>query len=63
MIATKTVSGIVNVYDLDKHDAVPSSSKPAAPEMELHGHTKEGCHRAAQVVRYGLSSMCCAGMG
>jgi len=46
MIATKTVSGIVNVYDLDKHDAVPSSSKPAAPEMELHGHTKEG---------YGLS--------
>ena len=45
MIATKTVSGIVNVYDLDKHDAVPSSSKPAAPEMELHGHTKEGCHQ------------------
>eukprot|EP00658_Telonema_sp_P-2_P041939 TRINITY_DN3004_c0_g2_i14.p1 TRINITY_DN3004_c0_g2~~TRINITY_DN3004_c0_g2_i14.p1 ORF type:complete len:380 (+),score=118.76 TRINITY_DN3004_c0_g2_i14:91-1230(+) len=42
LIATKAVSGIVNVFDLDKHEANPASTKPATPEMELVGHTKEG---------------------
>lgn len=46
MVATKAVTGVVNIYDLNKHEPVPADSKPAAPELELVGHTKEG---------YGLS--------
>ena len=41
LVATKTVSGIVNVYDLDKHPEYPDP-KGSQPEMELVGHTKEG---------------------
>jgi len=45
IVATKTVSANVCVFDLDKHPARPEESG-AHPEMLLKGHTKEG---------YGLS--------
>jgi len=41
MVATKTVSGVVNVYDLDNHPEMPAAGI-SKPEMELVGHTKEG---------------------
>ncbi|RKP25482.1 WD40-repeat-containing domain protein [Syncephalis pseudoplumigaleata] len=42
VIATKTVSGEVHVFDRTKHPSQPAANAVAAPEIRLQGHTKEG---------------------
>lgn len=46
VIATKTVSGEVHVFDYTKHPSIPESTTQAKPELRLAGHEGEG---------YGLS--------
>ena len=41
IIATKTVSGEVHVFDYFKHGGTPSS-REVKPDMRLTGHSKEG---------------------
>jgi len=41
LIATKTVSGEVHVFDYTKHPLNPTEHK-VAPQLRLQGHTKEG---------------------
>lgn len=48
------MSGIVNVFDLNKHPEYPDA-KGSQPDMELVGHTKEGC--VCKVVVYGSQSV------
>jgi hypothetical protein len=42
IIATKTVSGEVHVFDVAKHPSVPENSS-VCPQHRCMGHTKEGC--------------------
>lgn len=43
LIATKTVSGQVHVFDYTKHPSMPSADdKTCRPELRLLGHAKEG---------------------
>ena len=43
VIATKTVSGAVHVFDYTKHPSTPDASqRTARPELSLLGHEKEG---------------------
>eukprot|EP00331_Platyophrya_macrostoma_P010464 CAMPEP_0176415760 /NCGR_PEP_ID=MMETSP0127-20121128/5983_1 /TAXON_ID=938130 /ORGANISM="Platyophrya macrostoma, Strain WH" /LENGTH=400 /DNA_ID=CAMNT_0017795787 /DNA_START=6 /DNA_END=1208 /DNA_ORIENTATION=- len=46
VIATKTTSGEVHVFDYTQHPSIPDSTEHARPDLILTGHTKEG---------YGLS--------
>eukprot|EP00937_MAST-01D_sp_MAST-1D-sp2_P000179 g179.t1 len=46
VIATKTVSSDVLVFDITKHESMPAKGTPCNPQHVLKGHTKEG---------YGLS--------
>ncbi|MCO5569680.1 hypothetical protein L7F22_023396 [Adiantum nelumboides] len=46
VIATKTVSSEVYVFNYTKHPSKPSQEKQCSPELRLRGHTTEG---------YGLS--------
>ncbi|GBC05864.1 hypothetical protein RclHR1_06480014 [Rhizophagus clarus] len=46
IIATKTVTGDVYIFDLTKHPSRPLAEGVCNPELKLRGHTKEG---------YGLS--------
>jgi len=46
IIATKTVSGLVYIFDYTKHSSNPNTDGICEPLMKLKGHTKEG---------YGLS--------
>ena len=46
VIATKTVSGDLLIFDYSKHPLQPSSDRICRPDVRLTGHTKEG---------YGLS--------
>jgi len=46
IIATKTPSSDVLIFDYTKHSSVPDPSGKCSPELRLKGHTKEG---------YGLS--------
>jgi len=46
VIATKTVSGEVYIFDCTKHPSVPDKDGMSHPDIRLQGHTKEG---------YGLS--------
>lgn len=41
LIATKTISGEVHVFNYFKHPSKPLDNKPI-PDMRLHGHSKEG---------------------
>ncbi|RKP06250.1 WD40-repeat-containing domain protein, partial [Thamnocephalis sphaerospora] len=42
IIATKTVSGEVFVFDRTRHPSQPAANAVCAPEIRLRGHTKEG---------------------
>ncbi|KAI9593650.1 WD40-repeat-containing domain protein [Syncephalis fuscata] len=42
IIATKTVSGEVHVFDRTKHASQPAANAVSSPEMRLLGHKKEG---------------------
>eukprot|EP01027_Heterolobosea_sp_BB2_P023741 GEZU01035723.1.p1 GENE.GEZU01035723.1~~GEZU01035723.1.p1 ORF type:complete len:463 (-),score=143.98 GEZU01035723.1:116-1504(-) len=46
IIATKTISSLVYVFDYTKHPSTPSQDGICNPQLKLKGHTKEG---------YGLS--------
>jgi len=46
IIASKTVSGEVHVFDTSQHPLVPAPGKAVEPQLRLRGHTREG---------YGLS--------
>ena len=46
IIATKTPSSDVLIFDYTKHSSVPDPSGKCSPELRLKGHTKDG---------YGLS--------
>jgi histone-binding protein RBBP4 len=41
IIATKTNSGEVHVFDYFKHGGLPTTNE-VKPEIRLYGHTKEG---------------------
>lgn len=42
LIATKTVTGPVYVFDRTRHPSVPKNDGICLPELTLTGHTKEG---------------------
>ncbi|CAG8444706.1 8692_t:CDS:2 [Funneliformis caledonium] len=42
IIATKTVTGDVYIFDLTKHPTKPPAEGVCSPELKLRGHTKEG---------------------
>jgi histone-binding protein RBBP4 len=42
VIATKTISGEVHVFDYSQHPSKPESDTQIRPELRLVGHTKEG---------------------
>jgi histone-binding protein RBBP4 len=43
IIATKTVSGEINIYDYFKHPAKPQvAGEVKAPQLRLVGHEREG---------------------
>ena len=42
IIATKTVTGDVYIFDLTKHPSRPLTEGVCNPELKLRGHTKEG---------------------
>ncbi|PRP85285.1 WD-40 repeat-containing protein [Planoprotostelium fungivorum] len=42
LIATKTVTSDVYVFDITKHPSTPSDSEKCNPELRLTGHKKEG---------------------
>ena len=42
IIATKTVSAEVYVFDYSKHDSKPSSDGQCRPDLRLTGHKTEG---------------------
>lgn len=42
MIATKTISSDVYVFDVSKHPSTPDENSPCAPDYICKGHTKEG---------------------
>lgn len=39
VIATKTVSGEVHIFDYSKHPSRPENTEVARPELRLKGHT------------------------
>ena len=41
VIATKTVSGEVHIFDYTRHPLNPTDNK-VSPQLRLQGHTKEG---------------------
>ncbi|XP_035585234.1 histone-binding protein RBBP4-like [Zalophus californianus] len=43
IIATKTPSSDVLVFDYTKHPSKPDPSGECNPDLRLHGHQKEGC--------------------
>ena len=43
LIATKTVSAEVFVFDYTKHPSKPSPNGVCAPDLRLTGHRTEGC--------------------
>lgn len=43
LIATKTVSAEVFVFDYSKHDSKPSPNGVCSPDLRLTGHKTEGC--------------------
>ena len=51
LIATKSTSGEVLVWDRTKHSSDPDRDGVAKPDIRLVGQTKEGCvvHAMAQV--------------
>ncbi|KAG9296065.1 hypothetical protein G9A89_011917 [Geosiphon pyriformis] len=42
IIATKTISGEVYIFDRTKHPLKPAANGTCSPELKLHGHIKEG---------------------
>ena len=42
IIATKTISGEVHIFDYTQHPTIPVSTEIIRPELKLTGHTKEG---------------------
>lgn len=42
LVATKTVSGEVHVFDTSRHPARPPAGNTGAPDMRLTGHTDQG---------------------
>ena len=42
IIASKTISGEVHIFDYTQHPSVPLSTEIIRPELRLTGHTKEG---------------------
>lgn len=42
VVATKTISGEVHVFDISKHESKPKEDGPAQPNIRLQGHEKEG---------------------
>lgn len=42
IIATKTISGEVHVFNYLQHPAIPASLDQVRPEVRLVGHTAEG---------------------
>jgi histone-binding protein RBBP4 len=42
VIATKTISGEIHIFDYSQHQSKPESDTMIRPELRLVGHTKEG---------------------
>lgn len=54
VIATKTVSGEVHIFDYTKHPSQPAAGTLPNPELRLRGQTKEGYGLAWNPKRRGL---------
>lgn len=54
IIACKTVSGEVHIFDYLKHPSKPDTEKESKPEMRLIGHKKEGYGISWNTKRKGL---------
>jgi histone-binding protein RBBP4 len=42
VVATKTTSGQVHVFDVTKHPSMPAKDQPSQPQVRCLGHTAEG---------------------
>lgn len=58
VIATKTVSGEVHIYDYTRHPSQPAPGALPTPDLRLQGQTKEGYGLAWNVKRRGLLASC-----
>jgi histone-binding protein RBBP4 len=53
IIATKTISGEVHIFDWTKHRSQPEPGAVPKPDIRLRGHTKEGYGLAWNALRQG----------
>jgi histone-binding protein RBBP4 len=54
VIATKTVSGEVHIFDYTKHPSMPGPNAPVNPDLRLVGQAKEGYGLSWNPLRQGL---------
>lgn len=58
VIATKTVSGEVHIYDYTKHPSQPAAGAIPSPDLRLKGQAREGYGLAWNVKERGLIASC-----
>jgi len=61
MIATKTVSAEVYVFDYTKHPSKPATDGECSPDLHLLGHKTEGARPARRRARPAARGRCTAG--
>ena len=51
VIATKTISSDLYIFDYTRHGTEPSSDGVCKPDLKLKGHTKEGYVHAIKLLK------------